>query len=469
VIQAITDLYDEKIVNYRNTGMEANVLGALCHMSDPDNQGLMDAIDRLHIDCFTGFDRQQIFAIMSAQHVMGLPISNDDLMTHLALVDPKLIYLLGECLSNNANIKTVLHWVGELNKLRMDRAQFKLWCDIGSQFLSSTDWADRKEIMNIHADAIQDLDSVDAIVDRNVKSSQEAVAEFRRLNEEGNPRISSGIEDLDRVLLRGYKPGQLIAIGAPSSTGKTHLGLKLMWELHKQMEGAEGVVFSMEGTNSDVVERLITHEAGRQYSHLSASDRLRYESICSDSNISMCDKSPVSVDYIRSYCKRAAKRNPLSVIMVDYLDRVQKPKGTMRTDEKLAYICERLADLAKDFNCFVILTTQLSKEAIRRPNRRPEMSDSKNSNGTAEAPAYWFGIKRINQWDNGAVYPDSDLVELIVDKNRYGDQGIVYFRSYANAYHEINQEQARQLVKESDEQRKKNKSGKPDDEYGVLF
>lgn len=464
----INDIYTKMIGNYCNGGMEQNVLGALCAISDPDDHGLMEAMDRLDIDCFTGFDRQQIFAIMSAQHIKGLPISNNDLMTHLVNVDVKLIYLLSECSEKQNNIKTILHWVSELNKLRIDRAQIKLWCEAGEQFFFSSDWEERKQVMIAYSESIQNLENADSLIDRSVKSSKEAVDEFKRLNTEGSPRISSGLENLDKVLHKGYKPGQLIAIGAPSSAGKTHLGLKLMWELHKQQSGSEAVVFSLESTNSDVVERLITHEAGRQYNHLNLADRQLYESICAESNVSMCDKSPVSVDYIRSYCKRAAKRNPLSVVMVDYLDRVQKPKGTMRTDEKLGYICERLADLAKDFNCIVILTTQLSKEAIRRPNRRPEMSDSKNTNATAEASAYWFGIKRINQWDNGVVYPDSDLVELIIDKNRYGDQGIVYFRTFANAYHEIDQEQARQLVSDSDVVRKKGKFSSERDPLGMF-
>lgn len=464
----INKLYSKLVGNYINQDMESNLLGALSSMSDPDNQELMNAMDRLTTDCFTGTERQQLFAIMIAQHIKGLPINNSDLLTHLAIVDAKLISLLAECLSGFATAKTINYWINELHKLRMDREQLRRWCEAGQQFVSLTDFNERKELMLAYADAIQELEIVDTTKDRSVKSSLEAVDEFKRLNAKGDPRISSGIEELDKILLGGYKPGTLIAIGAPSSAGKTHIALKLMWEVHKQFEGHEGVVFSLESHNSDVVERLITLDAGRQYNHLSKEDKARYEEVCASSNISMCDKSPVSVEYIRSYCKRAAKRNPLSVVVVDYLDRVQKQKGNARTDEKLGFICEELADLAKDFNCLVILTTQLSKEAIRRSNHRPNMSDSKNTNVTAEACAYWLGIKRINQWDEGRVYPDSDLVELIVDKARYGNQGIVYLRHHDNAYFEENQELARRRVIESDEMRQNNKPHKKkDDKHGI--
>jgi replicative DNA helicase len=111
--------------------------------------------------------------------------------------------------------------------------------------------------------------------------------------------------------------------------------------------------------------------------------------------------------------------------------------------------------MAIEFNCIVILTTQLNKEAIKRPDHRPTPVDSKNSSGQSEAASYWFGIKRISQWDNGTRYPDSNLVELIVGKNRNDElEGIVYFETENSLYLDIDQNRALQLVLQSDLNRK---------------
>lgn len=454
------------MIEFTNEEIEKTVLGALCELALPTNFQLIDAMDSLDVDCFTGFERQYLFQIMVKEHVEGRSISQGDLMMPLSAISDSLLPHLLQCKELVYGTKLLSSWITKLQLYRKDRKTIKLLTGCLDNFQSSVDRGERNNSISELQDGILLLEQSDSHSDRHIMSSKTACKAFKEENAKGANIISSGIEALDNLLEGGFKPGQLIAIGAPSSTGKTHFGLKLLWDIHKQQPGTEAIVFSLEATSHEVIERLIAHEAQRQYKHLDPHGKIKYEKIYEDSNVSICDKSPISVDYIRSYCKRAQTRNNISVILVDYLDRVQKSKGTERTDEKLAHIAESLANLAKDFNCLIILTTQLSKEAIRRSSHRPEMSDSKNTNGTAEAASYWIGMKRINQWDNGEKYPDSDLVEIILDKNRYGQQGIVWLRSFGNVYFDINQELAKQYVEQGNLLRKeKNKPEKMNFDY----
>ena len=298
---------------------------------------------------------------------------------------------------------------------------------------------------------------MDIYSDRSVMNSKEAIEWFRKEKQKVPLVFSTGIQALDVKLNGGFEAGQLVVIGAPPSSGKTHIGLKILSGIQNQKPGFESIVFSLESGNKHVIERLITHEAGRPYCYIPEEHKEKYEDVYADSNISICDRSDIGVEFIRSYCKRAMLRNKLAVVFVDYLDLIKKPSGPERTDEKLAWIANQLAAMAKDFNCLVILATQLSKEAIRRANRRPEMSDSKNSNGAAEAASYWIGLKRINRWDQGKIYPDSELVELVIDKVRgIGETGVVWLRQFNEAYFEIDQKHAENLIERSNEERKQN-------------
>jgi replicative DNA helicase len=442
-----------------NADMERLVLSGLAHLREADNEDLISAIDLIHEDCFTSFSRKELFLKMVQLHVSGQPISPADLLMHVS--DNELIYALSECLETIGSYNSLMHWIEQLNQCRIARKSIEVLSNTLKLFESETTHDKRNEIINALPEKISKINDLDLYADRAVMSSEDAIKWFREEKKKGRSVLSTGIKALDAKLDGGIELGQLMVIGAPPSSGKTHMSLKLLYEMHKNLFGHQAVIFSLEAGTQAVIERLITHMASKPYRDMFPAEQYNYEELLSKSNISICDRSRVSVDYIRSYCKRSLMKNKISVVLVDYLDLVEKPKGEDRTDEKLALIANQLAAIAKDFNCVVILTTQLSKEAIRRSSRRPEMSDSKNSNGAAEASSYWIGLKRICRWDKVKKYPDSELVELVIDKVRgIGETGVVWVRQHLEAYHEIDQGLAEQLVDQSNLQRQEDSDPK---------
>jgi replicative DNA helicase len=450
---------------FTNVRLEEQVLGSMSNISLPNNAILMDAMDLLHESCFTSFERRALFQYLMQQHVNGKEISPSALTMDLLGKDVDMFQLLINLTSDKPNYENSLTpWVHELNDLRIDRGYTETLRSAWELMAKETDRPTRRE----HAESIQD--KLIGLIDINTASANilvntvDGMKELQKADDNNVTKIRTGLANLDEFLRGGINAASLVVIGAAPSAGKTHLGLKMLYEMHCLQPEKEAIIFTLEGTRVSINERLVSHHWGKDYKYMSKDERRSARESFSQSNISISEKQEITLDRIQNACKRVSMRKGISVVMVDYLDRIKKPKGEMRQDEKLAEIANGLANMAVSLNCIVILTTQLNKEAIKRSNRRPEPVDSKNSSGQAEAASYWFGIKRISQWDEGVKYPDSNLVELIVGKNRNDSlEGIVYFEGKNGLYNEIDQNYARELVIQSDEMRKSKPHNHPID------
>lgn len=434
---------------FKNEEIEKLVLGMLSRLALPDDERLRYAIDQLHPDCFTSRERQILYTLMMNDHIKNLSISEPDLISRLDDFD-----LLNEFRHETYSFASLEGWVQELNHLRIDRALQQMLVNTLQTLEKETSRESRRELINNLPDVLTRINQDMLHSSSYLMNPQDAMNELEKQEAMGMRFVSTGIRDLDLLLGGGFLPGSLVVIGAPPSGGKTHLSLKILLETQKLQPHNQALIFTLEGKRTSTWERLISHHMGKLYKKMNDDERQIGRAWARTSNIFVSEKGAVTTDQIRSACKNAAVKGGISVVMVDYLDRVGKPKGNDRSDEKLAFIANDLADIATTYNCIVILTTQLSKEAIKRDDKRPKAYDSKNSNGAAEAAWYWFGIKRIAQWDDpGNRYSDSSLVELILDKAREGDQGIVWFDTCDSLYSDIDQEYAKRLVLNSNNDR----------------
>lgn len=441
-----------------NPELETQVIHALMIEHSPTSQLLIDSMDILDVHCFTSPDKQKIFDMMQFLHIRGHSISEGDLLNPLLDKHPELIsFLQNRSLLHSAN--NLFAWSQKLCKLRDKRNYINLLQEsikLVSDSIDSEQWEGH---VNEIPDKISKIQNSDPFSDRGIFTAKECVNDFVASLTANKNLIKTGITDLDNYLDGGFRAGSLVAIGAPPSAGKTQFAAKLVWGISTMQPQKEALIFSMEMSKDSMTEKLIeiaSNEPLRvENGYLSKNSAIGAQKLAC-SKISICDKSPVTVSFIRSAAKRAHMRGGVSVILVDYLDRVKKGNDKdLRTDEKLSSINIALADIAKDFNCIVILLTQLNKAAINKTDKRPTMNDSKNTNGTAETADYWFGIKRIGQWDIDTKYSDSNLFELILDKNRYGRQGIIYFLLNNHLHQEINQHEARKIVLQAEAERSK--------------
>jgi replicative DNA helicase len=247
--------------------------------------------------------------------------------------------------------------------------------------------------------------------------------------------LTSGFRAVDEYTT-GFQPGNLIIIAARPSMGKTSIALAMALAAAKR-EGKPIAFFSLEMTNQELVERLMSAEArldahklrrGKveddEWQNLSDSiGRLH------DLPIFLDDSGSLSVTELRSRSRRLKSMDGLSCIFVDYLQLIRPSASARQTtrNEELAEICRILKATAKDLEVPVIALAQLNRAVESRPNKRPMLSDLRDS-GAIEQEADVVAFLYRDAYYNPESAVDPDVTEFIIAKQRNGPTGTVKLR-----------------------------------------
>lgn len=279
--------------------------------------------------------------------------------------------------------------------------------------------------------------------------------EGRLKNGEQSDTLKTGIEELDQIT-GGMNPEDLVIVAARPGMGKTEFSLKVAEGVARsELPGSDkkrGVlIFSMEMSSLQVAERSIAGAGNMSVSILRNPARMDDEGwgrvsrgICELSGLDVwvVDASKLSVEQVRSISERHKQEHPsLSLILVDYLGLIEKPKAD-RNDLAIAHISGSLKAMAKDLRTTVMSLSQLSRDVEKRPNKRPVNADLRDS-GSIEQDA-----DSIIMLYREAVYDENShaapFAEIIVTKNRFGSLGTVYQRFVNGHFMECDQDEARE-------------------------
>ncbi len=262
---------------------------------------------------------------------------------------------------------------------------------------------------------------------------------FQRIDElysRDNPSeitgIATGFIDLDRMT-SGMQPGDLIIVAARPSVGKTAFALNIGEHVavHEKLPVA---VFSMEMGAEQLVMRLIgsTGRIDQQ--------RLRTGRLTEDDFIRLSDAmgkmqdAPMFIDEtpalnpfeLRARARRLARQfGHLGLIVIDYLQLMTgaNPGGRENRATEVGEISRALKSLAKELKCPVIALSQLSREVEKRQDKKPIMSDLRESGSIEQDADVIFFIHRDDRYD-----PDAEtkgMAEIIIGKQRNGPIGSV--------------------------------------------
>lgn len=244
-----------------------------------------------------------------------------------------------------------------------------------------------------------------------------------RASEEEAPMMSTGYPDLDKKL-GGWRRGALYTIGAATGKGKTALLLNI-GTLAAQ-RGKSVLIFSLEMTAKSLAERLITAEAGVSLVSLSSGNiakgdwpkiteavtHLRPHPIWID------DTSSITIPMLRSQVRRFALHHALDLVLVDYLQLARLGRPVSQRYLEVGLISQELKRLAREMRVPVIAAAQLSRAVDQRMDKRPQLSDLRES-GNIEQDS--DAVLLIYREDEGTCVPAT----IIVGKNRNGPTGDV--------------------------------------------
>lgn len=280
-----------------------------------------------------------------------------------------------------------------------------------------------------------------AILVQSVQDSLEK--RYERAHSAGATPLSgmpSGFPRLDEQT-RGFQPGDLIIIAGRPSMGKTSLALTIADyvaspEVITEETGQYPVgVFSMEMSASQLETRLLSHAAGIPYGMLdmgtysdAQADNLRNALISyRDRPIYIDDTPALTILDLRARARRLRREQGIKVIVVDYL---QLMGGNKRTREnrvqEVTEISSGLKAMARELDLPVICLSQLNRQVESRPDKRPLMSDLRESGSIEQDADLILFLYRDEIYNSTS--PAKGFCELIISKHRNGPTGMIPLR-----------------------------------------
>ena len=241
--------------------------------------------------------------------------------------------------------------------------------------------------------------------------------------------IPTGFYDLDDLLSGMQKSDLIICAGRPSM-GKTALALAMARNAALEFGHKVGV-FSLEMSNTQLVERLITAEA-RIDSHLVRTGRLpknewkklsKAAGPLSDANIFIDDTAGLNIMDLRAKARQLKAEHDVELIIVDYIQLLNSGGKVESRQQEISFISRSLKALAKDLNVPVLALSQLSRAVENRTDHRPIMSDLRESGAIEQDADVILFIYRKYVYTRDDE--DKGLGEIIVSKHRNGPTGSV--------------------------------------------
>ena len=425
----------------QNLDAERSVLGGILL----DNAAINDVLEVLKSEDFYRDAHRKVFEAMCALSSRGEPIDRvtlKDELTALAAYDAvggeDFIDLLDKLVPSAANLTYYATIVHEKALARRVIEAAHTIAALGYEQVGAVgEFVDDAE-RRIFAITEEKAHSAFTHVREVVKSTFKTIEQLYERQEEITG-ISTGFADLDR-LTSGFQPGDLVILAARPSIGKTSFALNLATHVGCRARfGGKRIgagIFSLEMPKEQLVMRMLASEARVDSQRIRTGRLIESDwpklahaaGVLADANIHIDDSPALSALELRAKSRRLAGRfsdseAPLGLVVVDYL---QLMKGNERVDsreQQISEISRSLKALAKELNIPVLALSQLNRSLEKRPDKRPQLSDLRES-GALEQDAdtiIFLFRQEVYEKDKEEV---KGIAEIIVGKQRNGPIGV---------------------------------------------
>lgn len=274
------------------------------------------------------------------------------------------------------------------------------------------------------------LDDLTTGVDTKEMSIKETLiemAEYPFQPKQKEQAIQTGLKDLDTIL-GGLHDSELIIVAARPSMGKTdfmnHITLNVGWT------GYMPIVFSLEMSERLIIERLIATTGAYNrtrmrdpYNLFEDNHKEKWMPTLAQvdrANIQLDDRAYLKISQIRAQIRKAVNTHPnlKPVVLIDYLQIIQPDDPRQNVTNQVGQISRDLKQIAKEFNCPVVCLSQLSRAVEQRQDKRPIMSDLRDSGNIEQDADVISFLYREDYYDKETE--DANTLEIIVRKNRNG-------------------------------------------------
>ena len=258
-----------------------------------------------------------------------------------------------------------------------------------------------------------------------------AVDRIDQLFKASNPitGVATGYSDLDEMT-SGLQPSDLIIVAGRPSMGKTSFAMNIAENAavgHK----LPVAIFSMEMPGEQLAMRMMS-SLGRINAHRVRTGKLEDDDwprltsaigMLADAPLFIDDTPALSPMELRARARRLKREHGLGLIVIDYLQLMQSPDANENRATEISSITRSLKGLAKELNVPIIALSQLNRSLEQRPNKRPVMSDLRESGAIEQDADVIFFIYRDEVYNEDSQ--DKGTAEIIIGKQRNGPIGKV--------------------------------------------
>ncbi len=425
---------------------EQAVIGSL--LIDP--ACIPDVLQKAKSDDFYLQTNRDVFDTISNMYIYGRtvdPVTTlDQMRIRGCLRDNSQSYLL-ELMQVTPTAANVMKYVDILREQSLLRALLKVGGEITTMVREGSGEADtmleaseRKIYALRQGRTIGGLVKVSNVIQDVYNQISEMAASGAKM-----PGLPTGLHDLDKAIL-GLNKGDLVLIASRPGMGKTSIALNIAMHAAKASKKAVAI-FSLEMSREQLGTRLLAGEGlidaqklltGR----LSPADWQRIgtaASTISETEILIDDNPSLSVADMNSQCRRL---DNLGLVVIDYLQLMQSA-GSGRSyagenrQQAVSDMSRMLKIMAKELNVPVICLSQLSRANESRSDKRPLLSDLRESGAIEQDADIVIGLFREGYYDRECAMPND--AEAIILKNRHGELGTVHlmwlpeYTSYVSA------------------------------------
>jgi replicative DNA helicase len=237
--------------------------------------------------------------------------------------------------------------------------------------------------------------------------------------------VPTGFSELDQ-LTHGLQPGQMVVVAARPAVGKSTIGLDAAIR-----HGKSAVIFSLEMSRNEITMRLLSAEASVPLHVMRSGIRqdsdwqkiARAMSKVSDAPLFIDDSPNMSMMEIRAKCRRLKQRHDLKLVIVDYLQLMSSGRRVESRQQEVAEFSRSMKLLAKELEVPVVAISQLNRGSEQRTDKRPQMSDLRESGAIEQDADIVMLLHREDMYDRESSRIGE--ADLIVAKHRNGPTGEV--------------------------------------------
>ena len=424
--------------------MQKQVLSGCCLI---DKESVLLAIEELVPDDFYGEENKILFQCIKALFAKDIPIdiiTVKDEVTSMGEYERvggmAYIASLPDRVPTTANvgryIKIVKDRATTRNLISMSNEISKMCFDPTVETEELSEFAEKKVFEVTQKKNIKGVSNLQDLLGEALRNLEDISKNGKRKG------IPTGFIDVDRRM-GGLKGSELIILAARPGMGKSAFVLNIATHVAEN-ENIPVLIFNLEMGKEQLTDRIICSEClidSKRYSEGKLEDE-EWEKLAfgmsklSKTPIYIDDNSSITMNDIKSKCRKMQMENNIGLVIIDYLQLITPNDRKQSREQEVAVISRDLKILAKDLNIPVIALSQLSRANEKRntKEKRPVLSDLRDSGSIEQDADIVMFIHREGYYDDPNMKPeDKNIAEINIAKFRAGEPGtekLLWFGQY---------------------------------------